>query len=81
MRPILTNLLIVIAVIYEDCIEEIAEAQATAASDNSVISNGANSNGVDDNHLEPSTVDCETEVVEIKVENNDGACDDTVDNG
>ena len=71
-----------IFILEEDCIEEIAEAQATVTSDNSVISNGANSNGLsDDNHLESSTVDCETEVVEIKVENNDVASDDTVDNG
>ena len=68
-------------ILEEDCIEEMAETATTSASDDSVVSNGVSSNGLDANHVESNPVDCETEAVEIKVEDNDEACDDTVDNG
>jgi hypothetical protein len=68
-------------ILEEDCIEETPEAQVTFTSDDGVISNGANSNGLSADHLESTPIDCETEVVEVKVENDDKSCDDTVDNG
>ena len=67
-----------IFILEEDCTDDNAVAMVTSSSDDHMMSNGTSSNGVNSDH---SSVDCETEVVEIKVENNDVQCVDTDDNG